>query len=148
MLQLHDGGVELAVDEILRQFEADESGPHHDHPPSGIPHGGVDPGLDPIDVFEIAERENPGGLDARHRRLERCGTRREEEDIVGFDVLATRVGVANVDRLRRPIDPRDRRASADVDPKPGPEPLGRRHDETLPSGDRFADVVGKPAIGK
>ena len=45
--------------EILGELQTDESGPHHDHPATGLRHGGVDQPLDPIDVVEISQCEHP-----------------------------------------------------------------------------------------
>jgi hypothetical protein len=131
-------------DEILRQFEADEAGPDHDHPLCGRVH----PSLDAVNIVEVAEREHVRQIDARNRRPQRSSTRGEDQRIVGFVIHAARVGLLHAHLLGLPVDRLHARPRADIESKPLPQQLRLGNEEFVTRGDLAADVVGQTAIGE
>ena len=78
--RLHDGGCDAAVDQVLGHFEADEAAPDHDGGP-----GAGDRSDHVVGVLDRAQRQ--GTLDAGDRRPDGACARREDEGVVGEDIL-------------------------------------------------------------
>ena len=110
-LQLTDGGVDSAADEILNQFQANEACPDYD----GIRHPRVQSRNDAIDILQIAKRKDAGQIDAGDIGADRCGSRGENELVVRLFVIFASVEVANPHSLSAAIDRFDRGAGADIE---------------------------------
>ena len=143
-LQFDHHRLHAQFDEILGQFEADEAGADHDHSLRGSVH----PGLDTVDIVEVAEREHVRQVDARNRRPQWSGTRGEDQRVVGLVILAARVEILHSHRFALPVDRLHARPRADVESEPLPQQLRLGHEELVTRGDLAADVVGQAAIGK
>ena len=136
---------QLAVDQVLYHLQADEAATNNDR---GLRVALGDPRADAAGIGNTAHGEHPRQFDPRQRRPDRCGPRREYENVVG---LLSRRAVAQVthhQHARSCVDGSHLGVGVHCDVEALAEHLARRNQQLAFVGDHVADVVGQAAVGE
>jgi hypothetical protein len=150
--ELHDVDFGPAVPQVFGHLEADVARADDDgaHGTAGAPGGRGEQGiqfcLDLVHVADSAQHVNARQVDARNRRANRFGPRRQGEFVVRLGVLGAVVDAAHRDGLRRAVDRNHFVADAHVEVECFPQALGRLHEQPAAIGDDTADVVRQAAV--
>ena len=143
--QLQQRDVDRASAEVFDHLQSDVAAAD-DHRPIHFAVG--KPPVNPIDVVEVAEREDAGQIDSRQRRPHRLGPGGQHQHVVRLMADGARLEVLHLDGAVLPVDAADFVPGANLDVEQIAEPLGRGHQQMAPVGDHPADVVRQSAVGE
>lgn len=138
---LDEGDLQAAVDEVLRDLEADGAA-DDDHGGAGA----LDRRHDRVGVLDVAQDE--GALHAGHGRADGDGARGQDEDVVAPLLLPAGGEVPDAQHVPVPVGVDDLVAHPDVEAEPGAQGLRGVQEQRGALLDDAAHVVEQAAVGE